>query len=641
MAAGKINLKANDGAVVGLVVPDGLGSGERQIALGVNLSGITAYHLLEGNLSVSNEVLTNGFSTTLYTGNGSTQSINTGIDMNTQWGNSTSEKFGGLVWLKSRSAATNNFLFDTVRGTTKEINSNTTEAEATLANSLTAFSSTGMTVGSAAGINVSAATYTSWNFQTTHIKTGTTNHGKAYTCHYNPFTGFTIVKYEGSGIAGHEIPHHLGRKLDMCHIKDLSFAGQWLSTSTFSGSGYINLTNALLGATTISSSDITKTVSLFGARDYSDNWLNDTYIMYGWANSYYDEADKLIGNYEVGVYQGTGVAGNKVTTRGKPAWVMIKRIDNTGGWFIHDNIRNSFNTRLEVSASVSDETIFLVDDANDGFIINNVHASWNASGGQYLYMVVYDNDSGSGKSKYPRATDSSQLQLNTALVPFANGIDSNGAKNTIVYKNETITGVTLTAGKNYVYAKNDGTYGVKDMAPSYGKDNPLTGDFYNVLTNKWYSNTNTEITESRNYLDAIVHADANGQVAYVEELPKIEYKDIVKANEFQGKNACTAWANIDMTTTPPTIRDSYEITGVIRTATGRLSGYVNMDRNDYIVIGNGEISQDGVNASPTCFVNPSRNLLNTTSQFNIEIRGIDNINYNAKLLEIFIIGGKN
>ena len=42
MAAGKINLQANDGAVVGLVVPDGLGSGERQISLGVNLSGVTA-----------------------------------------------------------------------------------------------------------------------------------------------------------------------------------------------------------------------------------------------------------------------------------------------------------------------------------------------------------------------------------------------------------------------------------------------------------------------------------------------------------------------------------------------------------------------------------------------------------------------
>ena len=177
------------------------------------------------------------------------------------------------------------------------------------------------------------------------------------------------------------------------------------------------------------------------------------------------------------------------------------------------------------------------------------------------------------------------MQLNTALVPFANGIDSNGAKNTIVYKNETITGLTLTAGKNYVYAKNDGTYGVKAIAPSYGIDNPLTGDFYNVLTNKWYDNTDSIITESRNYLDAIVHADANGQVAYVEELPKIEYKDIVKANEFQGKNACTAWVNLEGTTTPPTIRDSYNVSAVIRTSAGIYDIYFKeaMDNINYTI----------------------------------------------------------
>ena len=34
MAAGKFNMQANDGAVIGLIVPDGLTSGERQISLG-------------------------------------------------------------------------------------------------------------------------------------------------------------------------------------------------------------------------------------------------------------------------------------------------------------------------------------------------------------------------------------------------------------------------------------------------------------------------------------------------------------------------------------------------------------------------------------------------------------------------------
>ena len=247
MAAGKINLQANDGAVVGLVVPDGLGSGERQISLGVNLSGITAYHLLQGNLSVSASTITQGFNTTLYTSGSAT----TSIDMDTQWGNTAEEKFGGLVWLKDRVEATNNFLYDTVRGATKEINSNTTEAEATLAGGLTAFNSTGFTVGADAGHNSTTNNMASWNFQTTHRVTGTTNHGKAYTCHFNPFTGFTIVKYEGSGIAGHEIPHMLGRKLNFQVIKNLSAVNDWLAGAAALGGGYLLLnTNVAFQAQT-------------------------------------------------------------------------------------------------------------------------------------------------------------------------------------------------------------------------------------------------------------------------------------------------------------------------------------------------------------------------------------------------------
>lgn len=177
------------------------------------------------------------------------------------------------------------------------------------------------------------------------------------------------------------------------------------------------------------------------------------------------------------------------------------------------------------------------------------------------------------------------LSINNAIIPLAHGVDSNGSKNSIVIANETITGLTYTAGKNYLY-KTDTGYGVKPYEPSYGKINPLIGDFYNVITNKWYSNTNVEITESRNYLNHIVHADQNGQVTYVEELPKIEYKDVIKANEYQGKNACTAWVNFDGTTTPPTIRDSYNVSAVIRIATGQYDVYFKeaMDNNKYSTV---------------------------------------------------------
>ena len=54
------------------------------------------------------------FSTFLYKGTGSAQSINNGIDLSSE---------GGMVWIKQRTGqfTNSNFLFDTKRGTGKYV----------------------------------------------------------------------------------------------------------------------------------------------------------------------------------------------------------------------------------------------------------------------------------------------------------------------------------------------------------------------------------------------------------------------------------------------------------------------------------------------------------------------------------------
>lgn len=445
----------------------------------------TAYHIYNGSVEATNTVITNGFSTTLYTGNGTTQDVITGVDMATQWGNDASEMFGGLVWLKSRSAAGSHGLFDTIRGITNSISTQDTSAQQT-ATSLTAFNSNGFSLNT--NWNINTTTFTSWNFQTTHRRTGITNHGKAYTEHYNPFTGFTIIKYKGSGLAGHEIPHSLGRKLGFVTTKDLVVTTDWGCFNAY-GSRYLNRTDANLSSVNFSLLDN----SCVWTTSYdTNNRVNESYILYGWTNSYFVEDNKLIGNYEIDVYQGTGAAGNKITTRGKPAWVMIKRLDSTGDWIVFDNLRTPFGTNRLFTNSSSAEvtTTSILTGLSDGFSLNTADAFSNASGGQYLYMVVYDNDLGSGKSKYPKATDTTNLSIN-ALVPYANGIDVNGQKVSIEYKNETITVLTLTQGKNYPYSLKDGTYGSNRYQPMYGslRDRVIAGenpDYFDLKTMKWY-----------------------------------------------------------------------------------------------------------------------------------------------------------
>lgn len=146
----------------------------------------------------------------------------------------------------------------------------------------------------------------------------------------------------------------------------------------------------------------------------------------------------------------------------------------------------------------------------------------------------------------------------------------------------------------------------------------------------------SEITESRNYLNHIVHADADGGVLYVEELPKIEYKNVVKAEEYLGKNALTAWVNFDGTTTPPIINDSYNVSAVIRVSTGVYDVYFKEDMNTklYSKVITGDVGNAIFTAS---HLSNYPNLLNkcTVRSYNGSLASTNGI------LDVVIFGGKN
>ena len=71
----------------------------------------------------------------IYTGTGSSNAV-TGVGFQPD-----------LVWVKDRDAANWNCLMDAVRGVSKVIYSNSTDAEATVATLLTSFDSDGFTLG--------------------------------------------------------------------------------------------------------------------------------------------------------------------------------------------------------------------------------------------------------------------------------------------------------------------------------------------------------------------------------------------------------------------------------------------------------------------------------------------------------------
>lgn len=524
MADGKIQIQSTDsriytvtpevGAIgsVALTLPKEGGV----IATDVYMS-LPASRLLAGDVSVTNEIVTQGMNTTLYTGNGSTQSVVTGIDMATQWGNSASETFGGLVWGKSRSSGINNELVDSVRGATRHIKSNLTDVELDNGAVVSSLNANGFTVG-ASILNTNLATYAAWSFQTTHRTSGTTNHGKAYTCHYNPFTGFTIIKYEGSGIAGHEIPHHLGRKLGITVTKNLNTTDSWLIDSIISNCN-MRFTSASQITGTLSMYTDNSTILSIGTLS---NASTNQYIMYGWANSYYDDKGLLKGNYEVGTYVGTGATGNKVTTKGKPAWVMVKRLNSVGSWAIKDNKRGATNLYADLSAQEDAGILVATFDA-DGFTISGIDVQANASGGTYLYMVAYDTNANGGGTYYPRTQDTSMLELTDAQLIYSDGYANGTAKNTSeVLSGNTYPVITYSAGYNYVKKTKDGSFSATLYEPKFGEVS-ATSDYY--IDGKWYSSVGTPLGNIT-YLPIKVLADVGGQIVNSESW---KYPEIVSS----------------------------------------------------------------------------------------------------------------
>ena len=104
------------------------------------------------------------FDITLYTGNGSGQTIS-GLDFSPDW-----------AWIKRRSGSTDHCINDTVRGAGKQLNINQNYAEVTNTNNFAAFTSDGFTVGNGSQTNAAnpPETHVAWTWDAGESNTSIT-----------------------------------------------------------------------------------------------------------------------------------------------------------------------------------------------------------------------------------------------------------------------------------------------------------------------------------------------------------------------------------------------------------------------------------------------------------------------------------
>ena len=330
-------------------------------------SGAASYDAFGGGVPVAVNYIEDVFQTWLYTGTGAALTITNGIDLSGK---------GGLTWIKSRSAATNHFLFDTTRGALNEINSNTTDAQASLANSLTAFNANGFTLGSAAGINVSAATYASWTFR-------------------EQAKFFDVVTYTGTG-ANRTISHSLGSVPGSIFVKRLNANGAWqVYHRSLANTEYILLSSTAAVATATNrwnSTTPTSTVFSLGT-DATVNDSGGTYVAYVFAHD--AGGFGLTGTDNViscGSYNGTSTAGLNVTLGYEPQWLMIKKSTSTGDWLMFDNMRGvpvgSADAILLANLSDAETSFEYINPTSTGFQLNSGSTVINGLGDTYIYIAI-------------------------------------------------------------------------------------------------------------------------------------------------------------------------------------------------------------------------------------------------------------
>jgi hypothetical protein len=339
---------------------------------------LNTFNLPDSTIKKGNTVM----DATLYTGTGASLSVT----------NAASFK-PDLVWVKGRSGATDHALYDSVRGTTKQLESNSTGAETTEATGLTAFGSAGFTVGALAQMNTSAATYVGWQWQAGQGSSSSNTNGTiTSTVSVNASAGFSIATFTTpSGYSNGTVGHGLGVAPALVIVKNRTGSPiNWNTYHQSVGNGsalYLSGTNAAVVSSSFwNSTSPTSSVFSIGSNLYASANM----VAYCWT--------PIAGYSAFGSYTGNDSNDGPFVYLGfRPKFVMFKASSTTSAWIILDSVRDSYNVEqygLAPNNSNAESTysgIPQVDFLSNGFKIraNNANIYWNNQSGSTIIYAAF------------------------------------------------------------------------------------------------------------------------------------------------------------------------------------------------------------------------------------------------------------
>jgi len=311
------------------------------------------------------------FSTFLYEGNGSTQTITNNIDLSGE---------GGLVWVKQRDGSSSQHaLFDTENGTLKALTSSSDNGLAT-ETSVTAFNSNGFSL--AAFNNTNSRNYVSWTFRKAE-------------------KFFDIVTYTGNA-TNRTIAHNLGSVPGMILIKDSTGSGAWAvyHRSVNNGSSpenYVLTLNTTAGDASGVWNGTAPTSSVFSVG--TDGTVNESgrkFTAYLFAHNNSDGVFGATGDKDIikcGHFQTNSSEEATIDLGFEPQWIFYKRYNSSteGDWLMYDNMRGmqgdfvSNASLLEANtADTENETTNRIAITSTGFKVDN----WGTSSAPFIYVAI-------------------------------------------------------------------------------------------------------------------------------------------------------------------------------------------------------------------------------------------------------------
>ena len=377
-------------------------------------TGISAALLLE-QITPTIEDGTAYFQPTTYQGNGT--AIGSGGKEVNQSGNSSFTP--DFVWIKNRDQGDSHMLYDSVRGATEDLHSDTRDMPNTDTEGLSTFDDNGFTVGSNVAVNTSSEDYIGWQWiaggaptadntagagatpTAGSVKIDGSNLGSALAgsqaakrLSANTKSGFSVVKYTGTG-SNLTVAHGLGLSPDLVIVKRLSGATayDWNVFHTSAGAANYVLLNQDHNQASNSNrwQDTAPSSTVVSIGTSSDlNAASTDFIMLCFAT--------VAGYSAFGSYTGNNSSnGPFISLDFTPSFFIQKRIDATGhNWHVYDTTRKTYNyndTRLfpNLASQEYSNGEGILDILSNGVKIRDDETWFNASGGTFIYMAFADH----------------------------------------------------------------------------------------------------------------------------------------------------------------------------------------------------------------------------------------------------------